>query len=131
MQDHPHAARIKQLFAAFRSGDVTAIQAMIPDDAVWHFPGHRGQLAGDHRGREAIFHFLLNVQGLTDHSFELDLIDVVANDRHAVALFRGHGARNGKHLDNPTCLHIKMRDGQLAEVWEFVWNLYDVDDFWS
>jgi ketosteroid isomerase-like protein len=131
MDEHPHAARIKQLFAAFRDGDLVTIQAMIPEDAVWHFPGRRGQLAGDHRGREAIFRFFLNVQALTNHSFRLDLIDVVANDEHAVALFRGHGWRDGKQLDNPTCLRIRLQAGQIAEVWEFVWNLYEVDDFWS
>jgi len=131
MEDHPHAARIKQLFAAFRSGDLSTIHAIIPDDAVWHFPGRYGQLAGSHRGRDAIFAFLMNVQGLTNHTFSLDLIDVVANDAHAVALFRGHGTRNGRQLDNPTCLRIRMRDGQVVEVWEFVWDLYAVDEFWT
>jgi ketosteroid isomerase-like protein len=131
MREHPNTSRIKALFAAFRDGDVAAIHALIPDDAVWHFPGARGQLAGAHRGRDAIFRFLMQVQALTDHTFRLHLIDVVANDEHAVALFRGHATRNGRELDNPTCLRIRLRDGQVAEVWEFVWNLYDVDAFWS
>jgi len=131
MDEHPNATRIKHMFGAFKNGDVATIQAMIPDDAVWHFPGRRGQLAGEHRGREAIFRFLMNVQALTEHTFGLDLIDVVANEEHAVALFRGHATRHGKQLDNPTCLRIRMHGGQVAEVWEFVWDLYDVDDFWS
>lgn len=37
----------------------------------------------------------------------------------------------GKELDNPTCLRARLRDGQIAELWEFVWDLYAVDDFWS
>ena len=120
------------MFAAFRDGDIATIQAMIPEDAVWHFPGRHGRLAGEHRGRDAIFGFLMNVQALTDHTFQLDLIDVVANEVHAVALFRGHGHRNGKTLDNPTCLRMRLnQQGQAAEVWEFVWDLYHVDDFWA
>lgn len=132
MQEHANATRIRKMFQAFREGDVATIHAMIPDDAVWNFPGRRGQLAGSHVGRDAIFSFLLNVQALTDRTFHLDLIDVLANDAHAVALFRGHGTRNGKTLDNPTCLRMRLnQEGQVVEVWEFVWDLYDVDDFWA
>ena len=132
MDEHPHAHRIRRLFDAFSGGDIDTIRQIIPEDAVWHFPGRRGQLAGDHVGRDAIFGFLMNVQGLTQHTFHLDLIDVIANDRHAVALFRGHGSRDGKTLDNPTCLRMRLNDaGQVVEVWEFVWDLYHVDDFWA
>ncbi len=131
MPEHSNATRIREMFAAFRTADVETIRAVIPEDAIWHFPGRRGKLAGDHRGRDAIFAFLLSVSALTDHTFHLELIDVIANDAHAVALFRGHGQRNGKTLDNPTCLCMRMQNGQVAELWEFVWDLEHVDDFWS
>lgn len=129
--EHPNAARIRALFEAFEHADLATIQATIPEDAVWHFPGRRGKLAGSHRGRPAILQFLMSVAELTDRSFHLELEDVLANDREAVAFFRGRGTRNGKTLDNPTCLRMKVVDGQIAEVWEFVWDLFAVDDFWS
>lgn len=128
--EHPNATRIRALFAAFRERDLATIQAVIPDQAVWHFPGRHGQIAGSHRGRDAILSFLLQVQALTEGTFHLDLIDVIANDDRAVALFRGHGRRAAKTLDNPTCLVMSMRDGAVVEVWEYVWDLYHVDDFW-
>lgn len=131
MPEHPNATRIRQLFQAFRAADLATIQAVIPEHAVWHFPGHRGLLAGDHRGRDAILAFLLQVQALTVHTFHLDLIDVLANDEHAVAFFSGHGTRNGKALDNPTCLRMRLENGRVVEVWEYVWDLYHVDDFWA
>ena len=128
---HPNAERIRAMFAAFANADIATIQAMIPEDAVWHFPGRHGQIAGDHRGRQAILGFLMQVQALTEHSFHFELIDVLANDDNAVALFRGRATRHGKVLDNPTCLRMRLRDGQVVEVWEFVWDLFAVDDFWS
>ena len=129
--EHPNAARVRAMFAAFASRDLATIQAAIPEHAVWHFPGRRGKLAGSHRGRDAILGFFMNVAGLSGGTFHLDLIDVVANDRHAVALFRGHGERDGKVLDNPTCLKMRIDAGAIVEVWEFVWDLYTVDEFWS
>ena len=131
LTEHPNATYVRGMFAAFKNADLPAIQAMIPEDAVWHFPGRRGKLAGSHRGRGAILGFLMNVAGLTGGTFHLDLEDVVANDRHAVALFRCHGQRDGKVLDNPTCLRMRIEDGRIVEIWEFVWDLYAVDEFWS
>jgi ketosteroid isomerase-like protein len=131
MSEHPNAIRIRDLFAAFRARDIDAIRDAISETAVWHFPGETGRLAGSHSGHDGIFGFLARVSELTDGTFELDLEEVLANDRYAVAFFRGHGRRLGRELDNPTCLKIQIREGRMTEVWEFVWDLYAVDHFWS
>ena len=99
---------------------------------MWRFPGRRGALAGEHVGRDAVFAFLGRVVALTDGTFDLDLVDVVAGDDRAVVLFRGHGTRpDGRVLDNPTSLVIRLQDGQAIEVDEFVWDLDHVETFWS
>jgi len=131
MAEHPNAIRIRGLFQAFRDRDLAAIQAAIPEQAVWHFPGRKGALAGSHRGRAAILAFLGQVVSLTEGSFRFEIEDVIAGDTSAVALFRGSGRRQGRTLDNPTCLRMRIRDGQIVEVWEFVWDLYAVDEFWA
>jgi hypothetical protein len=129
--EHENARRIRELFAAFRAGDLGVIERTIADDCVWRFPGRRGRLAGVHAGRDAILRFLLQVVELTGGTFHLDLIDVIANDRHAVVLFRGRATRDGKELDNPTCLRIALEGGLAVDVWEFVWDLDHVEDFWA
>jgi ketosteroid isomerase-like protein len=131
VSEHPNVVRIRGLLAAFRAGDAAAIQEALAADAVWHFPGRRGLLAGSHRGREAIMRFLLQVMALTGGTFQLDLIDVLANDRHAVVLFRGRAERGGARLDNPTCLRLRLAEGKVVEAWEFVWDLHHVDEFWA
>lgn len=131
MREHLNAVRIRGLFQAFRERDLAAIQAAIPEQAVWHFPGRKGALAGSHRGRAAILAFLGKVTALTEGTFRFEIEDVIANDASAVAIFRGSGQRQGRTLDNPTCLRMRIRDGQIVEVWEFVWDLYAVDEFWS
>jgi hypothetical protein len=131
MTEHPNAVRIRGLFQAFRDRDLAAIQAAVPEQAVWHFPGKTGGLAGSHRGRAAILAFLGKAVALTEGTFRFELEDVIANDTTAVALFRGSGHRAGRTLDNPTCLRIRIQDGQILEVWEFVWDLYSVDAFWA
>jgi ketosteroid isomerase-like protein len=132
VSDHPNVARVRELLSAFERRDLAAILAAIREDAVWRFPGRRGALAGAHQGREAILRFLARVPELTGRSFRMELLDVLANDRHAVVLFRGRAEREGRRLDNPTCLRIHLDEaGRAAEIWEFVWNLEHVEAFWS
>ncbi len=131
MPPHPNEVLVRSLFAAFAGGDVGKIRALVPEHAVWHFPGVAGRLAGRHEGREAIFRFLLDVQRLTAGSFHLELEDVVAGDRFAAAFFRGTAKRGEETLDNPTCLKIRFEAGRIAEVHEFVWDLGHVERFWA
>jgi uncharacterized protein len=131
MSEHPNAARIRGLFAAFRARDVEAIRGTLAEDAVWHFPGRAGLLAGSHAGHAGILGFLARVGELTGGTFELELEDVLANEAHAVAFFRGRGRRRDRELDNPTCLKIRLEAGRAVEIWEFVWDLEEVDRFWS
>lgn len=131
MAEHPNVALVRNMFAAFERAELAEIETAIAEHAVWHFPGRTGKLAGEHRGRQAILGFLMNVAGLTGGTFRLDLEDVVAGDRWGAAFFRGHATRDGKTLDNPTCLKLRFDQGQIVEVWEFVWDLFAVDDFWS
>jgi len=130
MNEHPNAQRVRALFHAFHERDLTAIRAALAEDAVWHFPGHN-LLSGSHRGHAGIFAFLARVGQLSDGSFALALEDVVANDRLAVAFFRGSARRGERTLDNPTCLRIRLEQGRAVELHEFVWDLSHVDAFWS
>lgn len=131
LAEHENAQRIRALFAAFQQADLAVVEDVIADDCVWRFPGRRGRLAGAHAGRRAILDFLASVPALTEGTFRLDLIDVLANDRHAVVLFIGRGRRGDKVLENPTCLRIRLEAGRAVDVWEFVWDLDHVEDFWS
>jgi ketosteroid isomerase-like protein len=129
--EHPNAQRVRDLFQAFGQRDLEAIAGAFAADAVWRFPGRNGKLAGDHRGHEEIFAFLAKVSGLTGDTFHLEVEDVIANDDRAVVLFRGHGSREGRELDNPTCLVIRFANEKAVELREFVWDLDHVEAFWS
>jgi ketosteroid isomerase-like protein len=122
---------VREMFAAFRNGDVAKIANVLDENVVWRFPGRTGKIAGEHCGRDAVFAFLAAVMQLTSGTFTFDLENVIADDTHAVAFFTGLATRDGKTLQNPTCLKMRMEGGKVAELTEFVWNLFEVDEFWS
>jgi uncharacterized protein len=131
LPEHPNAALVRRFFAALGERDAATALSLLADDAVWRFPGTRGQIAGDHVGREGIVRFLHSVMTLTNGTFDLEIHDITASDEHAVVLFTGHGERNGKTLDNPTALVVRISGGKVIEFREFVWDIAHVDDFWS
>ena len=131
MNEHQNVIFIRNLFTAFLTGDVITILASISENAVWHFPGRKSQLAGDYVGGEAIIAFLAKSPVLSGKTFKIDLIDVVANDRTAVAIYRASGQRKGLDLDSTACLRMLIEDGKIIEFWEFVWDLYQVEEFWG
>ena len=94
MSEHPNAILVRNLFAAFERADLAEIQTVIPEHAVWHFPGRHGKLAGAHEGRDAILAFLIDVTALSGGTFHLELEDVLADDRYAVALPRPRRSRS-------------------------------------
>ncbi|MCG8588319.1 MAG: nuclear transport factor 2 family protein [Proteobacteria bacterium] len=131
MSEHPHAELVRELLAALRAADTDRVEALLPETCVWHVPGRAGKLAGSHRGREAIAALARRLPDLCDGEFERHLIDVLANDHNAVALLRATGEREGRHLDTPICLRLRIEQEQVVEVWEFAWDLYQLDEFWS
>ena len=128
--EHPNAARVRAVFHAFHERDRAAIREALAEDAIRHFPGDN-LLSGAHRGHAGISAFLARVGQLTDGSFALTLEGVVANDRIALAFFRGRGQRSGRTLDNPTCPRIRLEHGRAVELHEFVWDQRHVDRLWS
>ena len=125
------AALTEKLFDAFARRDVSVASAMIAEDAVWRFPGTRGALAGDHQGREAIFGFLFKVMELTGGTFHSERVALAGDDVTAFLHFIGRAERNGKRLENPTCLMLRYDNGKLIEAREWVWDLDHVEDFWG
>ena len=85
MAEHPNVARIRDGYAAFAKGDFAALTDLLAEDLVWH-QGGRNQLAGDYRGREAVFGYFAKLMEVTEGSFHVDVHAVLADDEHGVAL---------------------------------------------
>lgn len=121
----------ERFFAALAARDAGALAILIGEDAVWRFPGRRGRLAGEHRGREAIFRFFLNVAQLTGGSFHTERRALVGDDRRAFVEFVGRGERGDMQMANHTCLKLVYENDQLIEATEWVWDLDHVETFWA
>jgi ketosteroid isomerase-like protein len=94
---HPDEEIVRRGYDAFSRGDMQTLRELFDPDVVWHTPG-RSQLAGDHRGVDAVLGFFGRTMELTGGTFRVEVHDVVANDEHVVGLHEVIAEREGKTL---------------------------------
>jgi uncharacterized protein len=93
-------------------------------------PG-KGVMAGTFRGREAIFRFLGQLPKETDGTYGSELIDVLASEDRAAALYRASGERRGERLDLDQVLLFRIEDGLVQEVLALPSDPAAFEAFWA
>lgn len=118
---------VKALFGAY--GPEAAEQAAatgLSDDVVM-IEGGRNLRSGEHRGKEAMFAMLSNVQTVTDH-FRSDMIWARGDDELVISLAHAVGERNGRSIDTYILTLIAPSpDGKIAEIRDlpFDWTAWE------
>ena len=127
MAEHPNVARLKDGYAAFAKGDLAALNDLFAEDLLWH-TGGRSQVAGDYRGREAVYGLVGKLMEITEGSFRLDLHAVFADDEHGVALLATTASRGGQSITVNEVHVFHLRDGKVVEFWDATTDQYALDE---
>jgi len=112
--EHPNAALVRRVFAAF-GRDAMAVSAALARDVVWRVPGNTA-MSGEYRGRRGVVEFLRRTGLETGGTYRSRLHTVFADDGWAVAIYRATGSRNGIDLDVEQALVIRIADGLWQDV---------------
>ncbi len=130
MFEHPNAALVERLYAAFDSKDATSLGKLIAEDALWHVPGS-SPVSGDHRGHTEIFGYFQKLSDLTEGTFHAELIDVLASDMHAAALAAAKGTRGDRVLEQTYLLFLRIENDRIVEARLFNEDEEAFQAFWS
>ena len=106
---------IRRVFDAFGGGDPRALFEVIAEDAVWIVNG-TVSVAQVYDGRRRVFDLFRETRRLTDGTYLSTLRWSLADDEHAVAVYRAQGRRLGRVLDIDQVLLIGLRDGRWQEI---------------
>lgn len=123
-------AVVRRIFDAFADREGFALRELFAPDATWVVPGD-GVMAGVYRGREAIFRFLGRLPKETDGTYASTLVDVLASEERAAALYRASGKRRGQTLDLDQVLLFRLADGQVREVLALPSDPAAFEAFWA
>jgi len=88
-------------------------------------------MAGLYDGREAIFRFLAKLPRETGGTYSSELIDVLASDDRAAALYQARGARNGRSLELEQVLLFGFEDGLVRNVLALPSDPDAFEAFWA
>jgi ketosteroid isomerase-like protein len=131
VSEHPNAGIVRAGFERFAKGDVSGLVGLFAEDAVWRVPG-ANEMTGEYRGREEILAFLRRTAELTGGTYRVDLLWVVADDAHTVAVYRARGERDGRApLDIEQALLVELRDGLWVDVRAQPLDQPAFDAFWA
>lgn len=126
-----NAELVKRGYAAFNTGDLNALAELFHENATWHTPG-QSPVAGDSKGRDAVFALFGRYGGETHGTFRAVLNDVCANDEgRVVGVHRNTGRRNDKQLDVLCCIVFDIKDDKVISGREYFYDLRAWDSFWS
>ena len=126
-----NAAIVARAYEAFNSGDIATLTKLFDGNASWHTPG-RSPLAGDRKGREAVFTQFGRYGGETGGTFKANLLNVLeSEDGRVVAVHYNSAERNGERLDVLCCIVFELKNGRIVIGREHFYDLYRWDAFWS
>ena len=106
---------VRDAFAAFNRGDLKALSDTWSDDFTWHARG--SVFGGDFKGKEAALAAIARYpQTLED--ITLDFHDIVANDKHVVAMVNSSFKRGGKTYEDQIVYIFHINDqAKATEGW--------------
>lgn len=127
---HPNEDLVRRGFAAFGTGDMATLGELFADDIVWH-GGGRSPISGDYKGKDEVFGLFAQLGERAGGTFRIDVHDVLANDKHVVALTTETGEREGKTLVDNGAQVFHVQGGKVTETWFLPGDPYATDEFWS
>jgi len=88
-------------------------------------------MSGTYSGRTEIFRFLARLPKLTGGTYGSRLIDVLASEDRAAALYRAFGEREGRTIDIDQLLLFRISGGLVTEVLALPSDPVAFDAFWA
>lgn len=123
-------ALVRLVFDAFSRRQGFSLRDVFAEDATWTVPGS-GTMAGVFQGRSEIFAFLGRLPKETDGTYSSSLIDVLASDDRAAALYRARGERRGRRLELDQVLLFRIENGLVREVLALPTDPAAFESFWA
>jgi ketosteroid isomerase-like protein len=128
------AEQVAAAYAALATGQRDQIAQLWAEDLRWLVPGHN-QLSGWKNNLDEFIQFMGTVGRLSDNSFRMDSIAVMAADNFSADVTRNTGYRAGqpeRRLDIDVIHWLTWRDGKVIEGRGAIFGdgTAQYDDFW-
>jgi len=135
MAEHPNVARIRRglelrKVAQPSEEDFAFLYDLFDEDVVWHGGGSTETWAEGYHGRDAVFQMFGTIEAAGD--FKRDLLQVLADDFHAVALVHNDVHKGDTHMQwyEMMVFHLSP-EGKIIEFWGLHEDPDAIDRLWA
>jgi ketosteroid isomerase-like protein len=135
LAEHPNVARIRRglelrKVAQPSEEDFAFLYDLFDDDVIWHGGGTSDMWREGVHGKAAVFEQFGKLEAAGD--FKRDLLHVLADDDHAVALVHNDVHKDDKHMQwyEAMVFHLNA-DGRIVEFWGIHEDAEAVDNLWK
>jgi uncharacterized protein len=125
-----NAELLRSGYTAFATGDMVTLEALFDPNIVWHAQ-RLGILGGDHAGWPAVLKFFAQSMELTQGTFGIEVLEVLANAESSCAVVRSTGRRGAATLDSRQIHLFRLENERVVEVWQYVGDGAAAEAFWS
>lgn len=127
--------QVAAAYAALATGQRDQIAQVWAEDLRWLVPGHN-QLSGWKNNLDEFIQFMGTVGRLSDNSFRMDSVAVMATDNFSADVTRNTGNRAGqpdRRLDIDVIHWLTWRDGKVIEGRGAIFGdgTAQYDEFWT
>jgi uncharacterized protein len=129
--EHAGVAKARSFLDAFARGDEQGMRDYFTDDVAWHVAGSH-PLSGDHRGEDELIAHFGRLRDLSDGTYALEPLSLLASDHHTAFFTRATARREGRALDVVLAHVLTVRsDGLWREYWVTADDQDAEDAFWT
>ena len=123
-------AVVQSAYEAFGRGDIPTVLEAFAPDIQWHISG-RSPMSGTYKGHEEVVGFFGQLMERSGGTFNLEIQDFLASDKHVVVLCHESGQRDGKRLDSDAAHIWHLEGGKAVEFSVAMQDQYAQDEFWG
>ena len=116
-EEHPNATAVRRFIDAWFDGDFATWTALAADDIVIHMRG-KPAIDGSYHGEAGVMLFFERFAAALVDGFEMEVEDVVADDRYAMAIMRSEYRRGDDSVVlRNACAYKLDAGGRICEAW--------------
>lgn len=128
--EQDNIALVRRGFDAFARGDMATLGDLFGTEASWHIAAC-GVIAGNYRGRDAIFAFFAQLGGETGGTFRSEPHAIAAEKDRVFVECSLSGTRHGRSAALKTVLVFTIADGLVKNVDDYALDYRAAETFWS
>ncbi len=131
LQSNSNIEVVKKYFEALKTGNMEQLSSVLSNDIIWHQPG-KGLLSGIYQGKDKVFALFGQFMEISQGTFKINVVDYVAANEDYVTVQLSFSASNDLGSIAMRGIDVmKVKDGQIIEVWLFSEDQNAEDKFWN